>query len=162
MAYLLDTNVFIDAKNRYYGFDFCPAFWEWIDQAHVDGIVFSIDKVASELNIIDDELSTWANQHTNEFFLEADAALIPSLRITSNWANGAGYEPAAVATFLQDVDYYLVARAHALGYVVVTHEVVSTSKKKIKIPDACLGIGVRYLTPFEMLRIERARFVISS
>jgi len=34
MTYLLDTNVFIEAKNRYYGFGFCPAFWDWIDGAH--------------------------------------------------------------------------------------------------------------------------------
>ena len=26
MAYLLDSNVFISAKNLRYGFDFCPAF----------------------------------------------------------------------------------------------------------------------------------------
>jgi hypothetical protein len=30
MAYLLDSNVFIQAKNLHYGFDFCPAFWDWI------------------------------------------------------------------------------------------------------------------------------------
>ena len=30
VAYLLDANVFIQAKNLYYGFDFCPAFWEWL------------------------------------------------------------------------------------------------------------------------------------
>jgi hypothetical protein len=46
--------------------------------------------------------------------------------------------------------------------VVVTHEVVAHSTKKIKIPNACLGVGVRYVTPFEMLRAERARFVIAS
>ena len=27
MAYLLDANVFIQAKNLHYGLDFCPAFW---------------------------------------------------------------------------------------------------------------------------------------
>ena len=27
MAYLLDSDVFIRAKNDHYGFDFCPAFW---------------------------------------------------------------------------------------------------------------------------------------
>ena len=26
--YLLDANVFIQAKNLHYGFDFCPAFWD--------------------------------------------------------------------------------------------------------------------------------------
>ena len=28
MKYLLDSNVFIEAKNRYYAFDICPGFWE--------------------------------------------------------------------------------------------------------------------------------------
>ena len=30
MAYLLDSNVFIQAKNLHYGLDFCPAFWDWL------------------------------------------------------------------------------------------------------------------------------------
>ncbi len=29
--YLFDANVFIEAKNRYYAFDICPGFWEWMD-----------------------------------------------------------------------------------------------------------------------------------
>lgn len=28
VSYLLNANVFIQAKNLHYGFDFCPAFWE--------------------------------------------------------------------------------------------------------------------------------------
>ncbi len=49
MAYLLDANVFIDAKNRYYGFDFCPGFWDWVDLAHADGRVMSIEIVGDDL-----------------------------------------------------------------------------------------------------------------
>ena len=30
MAYLLDANVFIQAKNLHYGLDFCSAFWDWL------------------------------------------------------------------------------------------------------------------------------------
>ena len=30
MAYLLDANVFIAAKNLHYSLDFCPAFWDWL------------------------------------------------------------------------------------------------------------------------------------
>jgi hypothetical protein len=160
MPYLLDSNVFIQAKNLHYGFDFCPAFWDWIDQAHAKGAVFSIDGVRSELIGGDDELATWARRRTNVFFLGPDAATIPSFRATSAWANGAGYEPAAVTTFLQVADYYLVAQAHAHQHTVVTHEVPSNSTRRIKIPDACLGMGVRFVTPFQMLRTERARFVI--
>jgi hypothetical protein len=106
MAYLLDTNVFIEAKNRHYGFDFCPAFWAWIDRALQAGTVFSIDRVAIELGVVDDDLTTWASERPDAFFLEADAAVVPSLQATSTWANGAGYGLAAVTTFPQDADYY--------------------------------------------------------
>ena len=58
MAYLLDTNVFIEAKNRHDGFDYCLAFWDWIDHAHRAGTDFSIDKVAIELDAVDDDLAT--------------------------------------------------------------------------------------------------------
>jgi len=70
------------------------------------------------------------------------------------------YEPAAVNTFLQAADYYLVAHGLAHGDTVVTHEVASGSKKKIKIPDACISLGVKTMSPFAMLRRERARFVL--
>ena len=30
MAYLLDANIFIQAKNLHYGLDFCPVFWDWL------------------------------------------------------------------------------------------------------------------------------------
>lgn len=30
MPYLLDANVFIQAKRLHYGMDFCPAFWDWL------------------------------------------------------------------------------------------------------------------------------------
>ena len=70
------------------------------------------------------------------------------------------YEPAAVNTFLQIADYYLVAHALAHGHTVVTHEVASPSTKKIKIPNACIGLGIKCVTPYEMLRHERARFIL--
>ncbi len=115
MSYLLDTNVFIQAKNLHYGLDFCPAFWDWIDEAHDKGDVFSIEKVSDELAAGGDDLAAWAQEHTDSFFLKPDAAVVPSFQVTSTWASGAGYDPAAVSTFLQVADYYLVAHAHAHG-----------------------------------------------
>lgn len=86
---------------------------------------------------------------------------MPTLGAVSVWATTQGFEPAAVNTFLQVADYYLVAHALAHGYTVVTHEVAALSKKRIKIPNACIGVGVKCMTPFEMLRVERARFVLA-
>ena len=66
-----------------------------------------------------------------------------------------------MSTFLQLADYYLVAQALAAGHTVVTHEVPSASTRKIKIPDACIGLGIKCMSPYEMLRKERARFVLA-
>jgi hypothetical protein len=82
------------------------------------------------------------------------------LSTVSAWAAGQSYEPAAVNTFLQVADYYLVAQALVNGDTVVTHEIASSSTKKIKIPDACIALGIKCVTPYEMLRTERARFVL--
>jgi hypothetical protein len=158
----LDANVFIQAKNLHYGFDFCPGFWDWLERANDDGRVFSIERVADEITAGDDDLAEWVADRPAGFFLSPDAAVVPSLHAVSEWANGAGYEPAALATFLQVADFYLVAQALAHSHTVVTHEVASHSTKRIKIPDACIAVGVRHMTPYEMLRVEQARFVLGS
>jgi len=45
VKYLVDANVLIEAKNRYYAFDIAPGFWKWLDQAHAQGTVFSRVKI---------------------------------------------------------------------------------------------------------------------
>ena len=160
MAYLLDANVFMSAKNLHYGMDFCPAFWDWLVREHESGRVFSVEKVSDEIQAGDDELSVWAEARGLEFFLRPDAAVFPALTQVSEWATEQGYEPAAVSRFLQSADYYLVAQALSGKHAVVTHEVLSASPLKIKIPNACIGLKVKCMTPFEMLRKERARFVL--
>ena len=159
-AYLLDTNVFIQAKNLHYGFDFCPAFWDWLMEQNRAGRVASIEKVADELHAGQDELADWAALRGDGFFLRPDNAVLPALNTVSAWAGGQGYQAVAVTTFLLVADYWLVAHALAQGCTVVTHEVPASTTSKIKIPNACIGLGVPCMTPYEMLRRERARFVL--
>lgn len=160
MAYLLDANVFIQAKNLHYGLDFCPAFWDWLIARNAEGTVLSIEKVGDEIQAIADDLARWAAPLGPAFFLPPDAAMVPALGTVSTWAAGHGYEPTAVNTFLQVADYYLVAHALAHAHTVVTHEVPAATTKKVKIPTACISLGIRVMNPFEMLRIEQARFVL--
>jgi|SRR5208283_299236 len=162
MAYLLDANVFIQAKNLHYGLDFCPAFWQWLMENNTAGIVFSIEKVGDEIYAGADELSDWAAQCDETFFLKPDKAIIPALGTVSEWVTQHGYDSTAVSTFLQVADYYLIAHAVAHKFIVITHEKPAGSKKKIKIPDVCIGLGVKCMTPFEMLRHERARFILGA
>lgn len=160
MAYLLDANVFISAKNLHYGLDFCPAFWDWLIAQNHAGRVFSIEKVGDEVQAGADELSQWAADRGDGFFLKPDPMVFPSLASVSRWVSGQKYDMAAISTFLQIADYYLVSHAHASGYTVVTHERPRASPKIIKIPDVCIGMAIKCMTPFEMLRRERARFVL--
>lgn len=158
MIYLLDSNVFIEAKNRYYAFDVCPGFWEWLDDAHLAGRIHSIAKIRDELIAGADELADWVRDR-DSFFLAPDAAVIASFRQVATWAVEARpeFDQGAVNVFLQGGDSYLVAHAHAHGLTVVTHEVRADTVKRIKIPNACEGVSVGYVNPFEMLRAEGAR-----
>ena len=161
-ACLIDTNVFIQAKNLHYGFDFCPAFWDWLVEQNRAGRVASIEKVADELYAGGDDLAAWATARGDGFFLRSDADVVPALRTVSDWVSGTGYQTGAVSTFLQVADYWLVAHALAHDCTVVTHEVPADTTSKIKIPNACFDLKVSCMNPYETLRRERARFVLGS
>jgi len=80
MAYLLDTNVFIQAKQFYYAPDFCPAFWEWLVQQNKKGSVLSIEKVKDELTVGNDAAANWARDRDESFFLPPDEKVLQALR----------------------------------------------------------------------------------
>lgn len=160
MAYLLDANVFIQAKNLHYGFEFCPAFWEWLIRENTAKNVFSIEKVGDEIAAGADDLAVWAAARGSDFFLPPDLPVANALVTVSQWVSTQNYDVAAVNTFLQIADYYLIAHALAHGQEVVTHEQPANSLRKIKIPNVCIGVGVTVRTPYEMLRVERANFIL--
>jgi hypothetical protein len=161
-VYLFDANVFIQAKNFHYSFEICPAFWDWLDSACSANLAFSVESVFNELNEGADELTEWAKKRRSNFFLDPDSNVLRSLQTVSQWASSGHYEAGAVGTFLQAADYFIVAHAHAYDWVVVTHEIASPSIKRIKIPNACAGVGVQCMTPFEMLRREKAKFILGA
>jgi predicted nucleic acid-binding protein len=162
MTYLLDSDVFIQAKRQHYGFDFCPAFWEWMIREHTRGRVYSIAKVLEELRRGNDDLKDWAEARGSAFFLAADDQVAAALSSISKWATSQSYPQNRIDEFFNAADYYLVAHALAYGHTVVTHEAAQSGSQKIKIPDACSGMRITFVTSFEMLRAEKARFVLAS
>lgn len=161
MSYLLDADVFIGAKRRHYGFDIAPGFWQWLEGAHNAGVVYTVQKVAEQLDAGKDDLTAWLARMPNTFRVAVLAADVGSLRALSNWVSARECTPAAKSTFLASADYYLVAQAHASGRTVVTHEQPAPDAlRAVKIPDACEALGVEWITPFEMLRRERVRLVV--
>jgi hypothetical protein len=162
MAYLLDTGVFIEAKRRFYGMDFCPGYWAWLMREARTGTLRSIERVADEIGAQQDELSEWAATLPRGFFLRPGSTFSAAFQQVSAWALNSDFREAAYSEFLDVADSYLIAQALAGGYTVVTLEKPATtpSKKKIKVPDACAGVGVRCMTPYAMMRLQNVRLVL--
>jgi hypothetical protein len=131
MVYLLDANVFIQAKNMYYPFDFCPAFWDWIIDKDANGCVKSIEKIGDELKAGKDALAAWAKARGESFFLKPDQELPKATPTVSSWVKAQKYHPAAVNDFFQVADYWLVAHALAHKCTVVTHETATNQLSKV-------------------------------
>ena len=161
MAYLLDSNVFISAKNRYYGFDFCPGFWRWLEEKQQADVVLSVELVGRELMSGNDDLAEWAMGQGPAFFRPRTPADVDGLATVAGWVSQQDYEQQAIHAFLRTADYHLVGQALAAGHTVVTLEDPANSKRKVKIPNVCTGVGVSWINTFDMLRMERARFVLA-
>ncbi|APZ42527.1 DUF4411 family protein [Acidihalobacter ferrooxydans] len=138
MKYLLDANVFIAANNLHYGLDFCPAFWDWLLAANYRQSVYSIEKVGDEIEAGEDQLSEWAKGCGEHFFLKPDAKVLEVMAEVSQWVTSNGYTPAAINTFLQVADYWLVAHARHCTHGRCLH---GTSIRQRHQPAERDGIG---------------------
>ncbi|MFB9780893.1 DUF4411 family protein [Rhodococcus baikonurensis] len=161
--FLVDANILIEAKNRYYGFDIAPGFWKWLENLHADGLACSIDAVRAELCAGSDELSDWARDNAS-FFLPLDAAAVAQFAPLTAWASAQSFLPAALAAFAGNAaDYQLVAYAAAHGHTMVTHEQSNPARRnRVMIPDACTAVGVTSIGTFEMMRRTGAKLDLTS
>jgi hypothetical protein len=165
--YVLDTNIFIQAKNDYYAFDICPGFWTALKRHGDAASVISVDRVFDELQHGYDDLSDWVKAAGDDFFKQtADQQVLAEYTRLVAWANS---QPqlarAAKDEFSQsdNADAWVVAYAKVNGCVVVTHETFEPDiKKKVKIPNACQAFNVRYVNTFDMLRALKTKFILST
>lgn len=163
MDYLLDTNIFIEAKRRYYGMDFCPGFWEWLDHAKGNGSICSVTPVCDELVAGNDELARWAERRTtNGWFLDIDdQGTQERYAQIVRHVNSLDFTQPAKDEFFRVADPWLIAKAQTVNATVVTHEVFDPNiRRKILIPNVCRVLGVTYLDTFDLLRAHTASFVL--
>jgi hypothetical protein len=157
--YLIDANVFIQAKNFHYRFGFCQRFWQWLNEAHHAGLVFSIDKVRQEINDgdEDDPVRLWADDLPEGFFIadKHDIAVMQAYRQVMQWnVSNNHYRQQAKDEFARSdkADAFLIATAKAHGFIVVTHEASKPeSKKRVLIPDAGNAFNVKSIMIYDLL-----------
>ena len=160
--YLLDANVFIEAKRRYYAFDVCPGFWECLVWHHQGAYVQSIDRVKQELELGDDDLKNWIAtvMPSTCFGSSDDGAVIAEYSQMQTCAQGhAQFSQDAKAEFAAKADAWLVAYAKVKDLVLVTHEAPAPdSRRRVPIPSVCDAFSVPYVDTFVMLRDLEAKF----
>lgn len=153
--YLLDANVFMEAKRRYYAFDICPGYWDCLVWHHQGGRVLSLDRVKQELKRGGDDLWEWAESVMPQAcFASSDNPLVTGefAQILAWVQVQAQFFPEAKAKFADDTDGWLIAYAKAKSLVLVTHEVLSPdARKTVPIPNVCEAFGVPYVDTFGML-----------
>ena len=143
MSYLLDTNIFIRCKNEM-PMDIFRGFWQRLADLAQTGQIFSSVKVKEEIDKGNDELKQWcADKLPKGFFLPFEAFKEYSQLMI--WAsNSSVFSMAAKQEFATVADAYLVATAAARGMKLVTFETSEPlCKKRVKIPDACIAVGVQ-------------------
>lgn len=163
MTYLLDANVFIQAKNDYYDMEVFSGFWDWILHANTHSNVFSIQSIKDELTNGNDSLANWAKSHQNLFINNNDdktqQAYIDIVNHTQSIPN---MKTGASVEFLKGADPWLIAKAITTNATIVTLEVLNlNNKKKILIPNICQFYKVRHINTFELLRELNAKFIMS-
>ena len=161
--YVLDACVFIDANQRYYGLNFCPAFWEWLILNNRQGRIYSIDLVLSEiLPKKDYELYHWSRTKGNCLFQDTVNSDIEEIsREIEAWLVENNFTSQAIEKFKDGADIGLIAFAKIHNHKVVTLEKGPGSIHKIKIPEVCKGLNVQYVDTFEMIRTESPEFVLN-
>ena len=157
--YLLDTNFFIQAHRVSYPLDVAHSFWGKVKQLAEAGKILSIDKVKNEIFGNNDLLEHWCKENLPEDFFRATSEVVSSYQDVVQWVMSKSdhYNANAISEFLDadDADAFIVAYALANPEtrIIVTHEISEPHRKnKVKIPDVCYALDIRFTDTMGMFR----------
>ena len=159
---LIDSDVLIQAHRQYYAFDICPGFWNALLAHHTKGSIVSIEPIKEEIKGgHKDKLHDWVHHSApDSFFTESrDVSTLEWYAQIIRWVQGEKFTEAAKAEYAKVADGWIVAKAKANGYTVVTNETLEIGRlNKIKIPNICKQFKIPYINTFEMLRMLQTQF----
>lgn len=159
--FLIDSDVFIWAKDHAYFFDINPEFWGWLEEGHEQGYFYSLDVVRDEVCAGDkklaDPLRDWASQSNLDSFFLSTKGVMAEMATVAAWATAQKYLPGAIAKFLKAnaADAWLVSYAlkYSGEFIIVTRETSEPSRpSQIKIPDAAQAMGIQTIHPLALIR----------
>lgn len=156
--YCLDANVLIQAWQKYYSPALCPDYWDKLNDLGEQGLIFIPAAVKDEILKTEDELSQW---------LKKSKIQIRSITEPVTYSLRQIYNANPVHKNLVDnvkgrslADPWIIAHAMTESAIVVTKEekVTAASSTRIKIPNVCDNMGIRWINDFEFLVEVGIRF----
>lgn len=156
-TYCLDANVLIQAWQKYYSPALCPDYWKVLDSLGSEGRIFICQEVFDEIVKTEDDLSSWL-KGSNIPVRKANESVIGSLKEI--------YKTPAHLKLVDNTknrslaDPWVIAHAMDTKSVVVTKEekVTQANSTKVKIPNVCDNVGVRWINDFEFVQELNLRF----
>ncbi len=152
MSYCIDTNIFIDAGERYYPPDIVPGFWKNLDELIDGGRLKAPEMLIEELERKDDDWRQWVYDRREKLIVPMDMPQVDALKRVMTVYQAQSSNISRVTG-----DPFFIALALEQGLTVVTSE--SERKGKVKIPKICDALGRKSINLLEMMRRENWRLV---
>lgn len=149
--YCLDANVLIQAWQKYYSPKFCPDYWKVLNKLGTQKRIFIAELVYEEIVRTDDDLSEWLKQ-SDIPIRKIDEPVTKCLQ--SIYANNPLHKNLVDNVKSRSLaDPWIIAHAINDKAVVVTKEekVTAPNSNRIKIPNVCDNMGIRWINDFEFI-----------
>jgi rRNA-processing protein FCF1 len=156
--YCIDTNVLIQAWQKYYSPDFCPDYWEVLNLLGQRGKIFIPEAVNDEIIKTEDALSKWLKK--SDIPVKKVNELVTKC-LKDIYAKDEKHKYLVDNTKARSLaDPWVIAHAIQEKAIVVTKEVKVTviSSPRIKIPNVCENMGVHWIDDFELIRRMGMKF----
>lgn len=159
--YCLDANVLIQAWQKYYSPKLCPDYWAILDELGKQGRIFLPQMVYEEITRTEDELSNWLKE-SNIPEHKIDGPVTEALR--SIYASNSSHQNLVDNTKSRSLaDPWVIAHAMKENATVVTKEekITAANTTKIKIPNVCDNMKVRWINDYKFVEELNIRFTCS-
>jgi hypothetical protein len=143
--------------------DFCPAYWDWLDQEFATRRLLSISSVYDELTSSKDELTDWVKVRKEHFTSVADKQTQDKyVDVVEHVYGLENKNPVHIANFLDKADPWLISKACVINATIVTHERLDPpNSKKVKIPNVAQHFGVECISTFTLLKEMKVKFTLA-
>ncbi len=158
-TYCLDANALIQAWQKYYSQAICPDYWEVLNELGKEEKIFICEEVRGEIMKTDDDLSKWLKESSIPVRKTTESVIANLKEIYKTPAHLRLVDSAKKRSL---ADPWIIAHAMASNSVVVTKEekVTQANSTKVKIPNVCDNMEVRWINDFEFVRELNITFFV--